>query len=178
MRSGVEISRRIGAAWVVLIASLWVPFGPGLGAQSPQVANKHRAAFDFSREDVLKHERVTLSAYRGKVVLVNFWATWCASCLTEMPAFDSWQKEYGKRGFQVIGISMDDGVPEVATLVSRLKLRYPVVMGDERLGVAYGGVLGLPVTFLIDRKGTIQARYSDVDMVQMQHQVEGLLKLP
>jgi cytochrome c biogenesis protein CcmG/thiol:disulfide interchange protein DsbE len=79
----------------------------------------------------------------------------------EMPKFAEWQKQYGSRNFQVIGISMDDDAPEVIATVSRLKLNYPVVMGDEYLGAAYGGVLGLPVTFLIDRDGKIQDRYPD-----------------
>lgn len=135
-----------------------------------------RTAPSFSRLD-LRHQKISLSTYRGKVVLLNFWATWCAPCLMEMPAFAQWQKQYGTEKFQVIGISMDDAAPEVVATVSKLKLDYPVLMGDEHLGTAYGGVLGLPVTFLIDRDGKIQAKYQGVtDLPRIKGDIQSLLK--
>jgi cytochrome c biogenesis protein CcmG/thiol:disulfide interchange protein DsbE len=137
----------------------------------------HRAAPDFSRED-LNHQKIKLTSYRGKVVLLNFWATWCAPCLTEMPTFKQWQKQYGPDKFQVIGISMDDASPEVIATVARLKLNYPVLMGDEHLGIAYGGVLGLPVSFLIDRSGKIDARYQGADLTRMKSDLQNLLQAP
>ncbi len=115
--------------------------GVGVGHPAP----------NFSRVD-LTHRKIVLSSYRGKVVLLNFWATWCEPCLIEMPTFVEWQKQYGSRNFQMIGISMDDAAPEVIATVSRLKLDYPVLMEDE-YPAHYGGVLGLPVSFLIDRDG-------------------------
>jgi cytochrome c biogenesis protein CcmG, thiol:disulfide interchange protein DsbE len=117
-----------------------------------------------------------LSSYRGKVVLLNFWATWCEPCLTEMPTFVEWQKQYGSGNFQVIGISMDDATPEVLATASRLKLNYPVLMGDEYLGADYGGVLGLPVTFLIDRNGKIQARYQGASLTRINSAIQNLLQ--
>jgi thiol-disulfide isomerase/thioredoxin len=102
---------------------------------------------------------VSVQNYRGKVVLLNFWATWCSSCQVELPQFDAWQKKYGDGGLQIITVSMDDSEAPVRRTVRRLHLKLPVVMGDAKLGEAYGGVLGLPVTFLIDRKGTIVAQY-------------------
>jgi peroxiredoxin len=93
-----------------------------------------------------------------------------------MPTFVEWQKEYGSGNFQVIGISMDDTVPEVITTVSRLKLNYPVLMGDEYLGAAYGGVLGLPVTFLIDREGKIQGRYQGDSLTRINSDIQHLLQ--
>ena len=139
--------------------------GVGVGHSAP----------NFSRPD-LSHRKIVLSSYRGKVVLLNFWATWCEPCLTEMPTFVEWQKQYGSRNFQVIGISMDDAAPEVIATVSRLKLNYPVLMGDEYLGEAYGGVLGLPVTFLIDRDGKIQARYQGASLTQINSDIQKLLQ--
>ena len=130
---------------------------------------------NFSRSD-LSHRKIVLSSYRGKIVLLNFWATWCEPCLTEMPTFVEWQKQYGSKDFQVIGISMDDAAPEVIATASRLKLNYPVVMGDEYLGDDYGGVLGLPVTFLIDRGGKIQGRYQGAPLTRINSDIQHLLQ--
>jgi cytochrome c biogenesis protein CcmG, thiol:disulfide interchange protein DsbE len=139
--------------------------GVGVGHSAP----------NFSRAD-LTHRKIVLSSYRGKIVLLNFWATWCEPCLTEMPTFVEWQKEYGSGNFQVIGVSMDDAAPEVIATVSRLKLNYPVLMGDEYLGADYGGVLGLPVTFLIDREGKIQARYQGTSLTRIHSDIQNLLQ--
>jgi peroxiredoxin len=139
--------------------------GVGVGHSAP----------NFSRVD-LTHRKIVLSSYRGKIVLLNFWATWCEPCLTEMPTFVEWQKQYGSGNFQVIGVSMDDAAPEVIATVSRLKLNYPVLMGDEYLGADYGGVLGLPVTFLIGRDGKIQARYQGTSLSRIHSDIQNLLQ--
>jgi len=118
----------------------------------------HRQAPEFARRDLNGHT-LDLARLRGKVVLLNFWATWCAPCQAEMPVFSRWQQQYGPRGLQVIGISMDDDAAAARKLVLRMRLSYPVAMGDARLGERYGGVLGLPTTFLIDRTGTVRAQY-------------------
>jgi cytochrome c biogenesis protein CcmG, thiol:disulfide interchange protein DsbE len=159
-----------------LLSLLLLLFSPPLRAQTAT----HRAAVghaapNFSRPG-LDHRTIVLSSYRGKVVLLNFWATWCEPCLTEMPTFVEWQKQYGSANFQVIGISMDDAAPEVIATVSRLQLNYPVLMGDEYLGAAYGGVLGLPVTFLIDRDGKIRARYQAASPTQINSDIQNLLQ--
>jgi peroxiredoxin len=107
----------------------------------------------------LDHQTVDLAALRGRVVLLNFWATWCASCLVEMPRFAEWESKYRADGLTVIGVSMDDDSDPAAAMAHKLRLNYPVVMGDEHLGLQYGGVLGLPVTYLIDRQGLIRARF-------------------
>lgn len=103
--------------------------------------------------------RVSLKSLRGKVVLLNFWATWCAPCQIEMPVFSAWQQQYGPRGFQVVGISMDDDAASVRKLLAKIKPNYPIAMGDAQLGERYGGVMGLPLSFLIDRKGMVHARF-------------------
>jgi peroxiredoxin len=89
----------------------------------------------------------------------------------EMPRFVVWQSQYGAEGLQIIGVSMDDDPALAHNLSAKLKLNYPVVMGDEKLGELYGGVLGLPVTFLIDRNGEIRARFqgeTDLNAIDMQ----------
>jgi cytochrome c biogenesis protein CcmG/thiol:disulfide interchange protein DsbE len=132
----------------------------------------HKEAPRFVRTD-LEHKRLDLNSYRGKVVLLNFWATWCAPCKVEIPRFVEWQKKYGPRGLQIIGISMDDDPHLVHKAYGELGLNYPVVMGDEKLGELYGGILGLPVTFLIDRHGKIRSIHrgeTDINKIEMQLQ--------
>ena len=127
----------------------------------------------------LKGTTLRLSSFRGKVVLLNFWATWCAPCQVEMPVFAGWQRLYGPRGFEAIGISMDDSAPPARRLVERLKLDYPNAMGDERLAARYGGVLGLPLTFLIDRDGVVRARYQgETDPKVIENRIRAMLAQP
>jgi len=134
----------------------------------------NRPAPAFSRFD-LDHTRVSLAAYRGKVVLLNFWATWCAPCRLEMPRFVEWQSRYRGNGLQVVGVSIDDDDSPVRPFVQKLKLNYPVLMGDARLGESYG-VLGVPVTFLIDRRGVIRARFEgEADLSKMESEIRDLL---
>ena len=116
-----------------------------------------RPAPAFTRPD-LSGAPVSLASLRGKVVLLNFWATWCGPCRAEMPHFIEWQQQYGALGLQVVGVSIDDSEPPVRAFARNLRLNYPVVMGDGRLVEEYGGILGVPVTFLIDRQGIIRAR--------------------
>ncbi len=135
----------------------------------------HKKAPEFVRTD-LDHKRLDLNAYRGKVVLLNFWATWCAPCQVEMPVFVAWQRRYGSRGLQIVGISMDDDPALVREASDKLKLNYPVAMGDVKLGDLYGGVLGLPMTFLIDRHGKIQAKcQGETDLGKMEIRLQSLL---
>jgi len=135
----------------------------------------HKPAPAFVRNS-LGGQLVDSSAYRGKVVLLNFWATWCAPCQLEMPRFAAWQKQYGPQGLQIVGVSMDDEPDGVRKLTSKLRINYPVVMGDEQLGTLYGGILGLPVTFLIDRQGQVVARFQgETDLNAMEEQIKQLL---
>jgi cytochrome c biogenesis protein CcmG, thiol:disulfide interchange protein DsbE len=127
-----------------------------------------RPAPEFARAD-LQGSRVDLAQYRGKVVLLNFWATWCAPCRLEMPRFVQWQQQYGPKGLQIIGVSIDDSQAPVRPFVAKMRLDYPVVMGNAGLGDLYGGVYGVPVTFLIDRHGIVRARFdggSDTTQIQ------------
>jgi cytochrome c biogenesis protein CcmG/thiol:disulfide interchange protein DsbE len=158
-------------------AVLFGPFIP-LAAQPPQRAAAQpasRTAPDFTRTS-LDGKPIRLSSYRGKLVLLNFWATWCGPCIAEIPRFSSWQTKYGPHGFQVIGVSMDDESAPVLKTVHKYQLTYPVVMGDEHLGELYGGVLGLPVTYLISPEGKILARYQgETDLDQLEKRISTLL---
>ena len=129
----------------------------------------------FVRSD-LHGNQVDLDSFRGQVVLLNFWATWCAPCRVELPKFSAWQSQYGPDGLQVIAASMDDDSAPVRKALHKLHLRFPVVMGDAELGMKYGGILGLPVTYLIGRDGKIAGRYGgDADLKQMETRVRSLL---
>ena len=120
-----------------------------------------------------------LSAYRGKVVLLNFWAAWCGPCLTEMPRFAAWRRAMGPENLQVIGVAMDDDPEPVLRVRQKLGVDYPILMGDAALGRLYGGILGLPVTFLIDRQGVLRARYQgESDLAEMEKSVRHLLTTP
>lgn len=146
-----------------------------LGATPSRSQLLHKPAPAFTRPD-LDGRPVRLRASRGKVVLLNFWATWCAPCLEELPRFAAWQTQFAPDGFQVIAVSMDDTDAPVRALVGKLQLTIPVVMGDARLGTRYGSVLGLPISFLIDRRGVVVARFEGVtDLDTLESQIRQLL---
>lgn len=107
----------------------------------------------------LDGKTVKLSDFRGKAVLLNFWATWCEPCKIEMPWFVDLQKKYGPQGLQVLGVAMDDASPkEIAQFAQKLGVNYPIVIGKESVGDQYGGIPYLPSTFYIDREGRIVDR--------------------
>ena len=104
----------------------------------------------------LDGQRVKLSDYRGKAVLLNFWATWCGPCKVEMPWFVDLQKKYGNDGLVILGIAMDDSeTPKIAQVASEMGVNYPVLLGTDKVSEAYGNVELLPTSFYIDREGKI-----------------------
>jgi peroxiredoxin len=117
--------------------------------------NKRKHAPDFALKDA-DGKLVHLADYRGKVVLLDFWATWCGPCVIEIPWFQEFQRKYKDRGFEVVGVSMDDdGWKAITPFVQRRKINYRVVLGDDKTGDQYGGLEALPTTFVIDRYGRI-----------------------
>jgi thiol-disulfide isomerase/thioredoxin len=145
----------------VLLAGLLLGLGSIAALAQSSIAAEpllDKPAPQFASQD-LNGTPIDFGHFRGKVVLLNFWATWCAPCQIEMPIFAQWQRQYGPQGLQIIGISMDDDPTLARKLSAKFKLNYPVAMGDEKLGELYGGVLGLPLTYLIDRKGIVRAKF-------------------
>lgn len=133
------------------------------------------AAPNFERPD-LDGKEIRLADYHGKLVLLNFWASWCTPCLEEMPRLSAWQRRYGGAGLQVLGVSMDDDAAPVHKYLQRHPVSYPILVGDAKLGEAFGGVLGLPCSFLIDARGRIVERFQgESDLRQIEARIKALL---
>ena len=104
------------------------------------------------------------SDFHGKVLILDFWATWCAPCRVEIPHFVELQKQYGDKGLTVIGVSLDEqGQEVVKKFVKRLGVNYAIVMGNEKVVEAYGGIDAIPTTFVIDRQGRIVSPHMGYD---------------
>src|SRR5437899_150779 len=132
---------------------------PGRRADRPAVkeAKERKPAPNFALKDA-NGKVVRLSDYRGKVVLLDFWATWCGPCKIEIPWFMEMQRKNKDRGFEVLGVSMDDeGWEVVKPFLADVGVNYRVVIGNDATAQSYGGVDALPTTFLIDRSGKIAA---------------------
>jgi peroxiredoxin len=115
--------------------------------------------------------------YKNKVVLVNFWAAWCVPCAEEVPQFIALQKKYQGQGLQVIGFSVDDDPQELQSFYRKYQVNYPVVPSDMKLADAFGGVLGLPTTFVIGRDSRIHTKHNGAtDFFVLEHEVVALLK--
>jgi peroxiredoxin len=118
-----------------------------------------KEAPDFTLTD-LSGQPVTLSEHRGKVVLLDFWATWCPPCRKEIPHFVELYDQYRDQGLEIIGISLDQaGVETVQKFAEEYQINYPVVMGHAEVAGSYGGIRGIPTTFAISREGKIVETY-------------------
>ena len=128
-------------------------------AENAIAVRDRKPAANFQMIDVFG-KQVRLNALRGKVVLLDFWATWCPPCRAEIPHFNKLYRKYRSQGFEIIGVSLDKGGPEVVRpFAKENKMRYPLVMGDTKITQDYGGIRGIPTTFLIDKKGRIAYKY-------------------
>ena len=148
---------------------------------APQLATSPSAthiAPDFTLPQ-LDGQELRLSSYRGKLVLLDFWASWCEPCRVETPHLIELQQKYGDRGLQIIGVSMDDSPDPARTFYQQFHMNYPVVMGNAKTGELYGGVLGLPIAFLINRDGRIYAKHiGGTDPAVFEKEIATLLQTP
>jgi thiol-disulfide isomerase/thioredoxin len=126
----------------------------------------------------LRNKSVRVSQYKGKVVLLNFWASWCAPCKAEMPEMVKWQTQYKKQGLEIIGITYPPyKTGTVRQLVKKLKINYPIVLANRKLAQSYGVGEILPVTIVLDRQGNIVDRILGIlDAEEFEQKVKPLLK--
>ena len=135
---------------IVLFTALLI-FTLAAQAQTQQAPNFTLKTFDG--------KSVTLSKLKGKVVLVNFWATWCPPCRAEIPDFIEAYKTYKSKGLEIVGIALDqDGWEQVQPFIKEHGMNYPVVLGTQEVVEQYGGIEAIPTTFIIDKKGTVVDR--------------------
>jgi peroxiredoxin len=140
--------------------------------------DRHTAP-DFALKDA-DGKLVRLSDFRGKVVLLDFWATWCGPCKLEIPWFEDFQRRNQDKGFVVLGVSMDDeGWEVVKPFLADMKVNYRVMIGNDQTAQSYGGVDALPTTFLIDRDGRIAGVHVGLtDRREFEHGIQELLATP
>ncbi|HXD72721.1 MAG TPA: TlpA disulfide reductase family protein [Vicinamibacterales bacterium] len=117
--------------------------------------------FSFKNTDGRK---VALSEFKGKVIILDFWATWCIPCKEEIPGFIELQKKYGDRGLQIVGISVDDSLNQAKKYATDMKMNYPVLLAEGREDIlrAYDPIPGIPVSIIIDRQGRIVTRHDGI----------------
>jgi cytochrome c biogenesis protein CcmG/thiol:disulfide interchange protein DsbE len=148
-------------------------------AASLKPNSERHDAPDFALKDA-EGKTVHLADYRGKVVLLDFWATWCDPCRLEIPWFIEMQRKNKDRGFEVLGVSMDDeGWEVVKPFMKNIGVNYRVLIGNDQTTEMYGGVDALPTTFLIDRQGKIAAVHIGLaSRKDFEDGVEQLLQAP
>lgn len=144
---------------VAMVVSLMLVLGINLSRhRAPEdegAQMKGQQAPDFALQS-LDGKTIHLSDFRGKAVLLNFWATWCEPCKVEMPWFIQLQNQYASEGLQIVGVAMDDSSEkDIAAFAHNMGVNYPILLGKEGVGNAYGGVQFLPATFYIDRNGKV-----------------------
>ncbi len=124
-------------------------------AQGPELNLRGKAAPGFALT-TLDGKKVSLADYKGRPVLVNFWATWCAPCKLEMPWFEEFHSQYAGQGFEILGIAEDDaGKDQIAKAAKKLGVTYPILLTDGKVAPKYGGIDYLPMSFYVGRDGVV-----------------------
>lgn len=130
----------------------------GLMSGSSQASTKMPA---FVLENPVDGKNIDSNDFQGKALLVTFFATWCPPCLQEIPTLVELQQEFARKGFSVIALSVDQGgTAEVARLIEKQAINYPVLMADAETAENFGGVYGIPVSFLVNKSGNVVKTYT------------------
>ena len=168
------------AAIVLAFLSAGCSKAPTTALASVKAEKDRKAAPDFALKDA-NGATVRLSDYKGKVLVLDFWATWCGPCKIEIPWFIEFEQTYKDKGFAVIGVSMDEeGWSIVKPYIQERKVNYRILLGNEQVGQLYGGVDSLPTTFLIDRAGRIAGTHVGLETGKdgFQNEINRLLEAP
>jgi peroxiredoxin len=163
---------------LLVLAALLATLAPGAHA-ADDVCNvsRRKANLDFTVKDIAGKD-VRLSQYKGQVVLLNFWATWCVPCKREIPALTALYRDYKKRGFVVLGVSVDSEIRAIKPFAREMKMNYPVLIGAGRedLSKAFGPFIGFPTSVLVARDGKVCVRHVGVvSRAQLERQIGALL---
>ena len=169
-----KLQRAAVAATLALVLAGCSKRSPADAEVKSDKERKPAPAFSLTDE---RGTPVTLADYRGKVVLLNFWATWCGPCQIEIPWFIEFEQKYKARDFAVLGVSFDDdGWKSVRPYIAAHKINYRIMIGTEKMSQLYGGVDSLPTTFIVDRQGRIAAQHVGlVDKSDYQNEILKLL---
>jgi peroxiredoxin len=169
MKSMKNISVALALGAICLIIPL-------SGQTAPGVAGQTAVAPEWSLKDA-EGKTVRSTDFKGKVVILDFWATWCGPCRAEIPNFIALQKQYEKQGLVVVGLSVDkDDADVVKPFAQRLGMNYPVVLADQKTQEAFGGIEAVPTTFIIDRKGRIAKEHMGfTDKDEFENEIKPLL---
>ena len=151
----------VGAALLAITAA---PVN-GQAARAVCEPDAKTANLNFTLTD-LDGNDIDLSAYKGKVILLDFWATWCGPCKVEIPYFIEFYTKYRAQGLEVLGFDVDDPLPVLKQYVEEMKMNYPVLIGEGRDDVleAFGPMIGLPTTVIIDRDGKVCATHTGLTL--------------
>lgn len=145
-------------------------------SNSPLPAGTPSAAPDFVLQDI-DGRNVQLADYHGKIVVLNFWATWCQPCRIEIPWFNEIYDQYRNKDVVILGISLDEGgAKDVRPFLRDTPIHYPILLGTEDVAEKYGGIFGIPTTIIIDRKGKIAKKHLGLtDKEEIENSIKELL---
>ncbi|HEX4346331.1 MAG TPA: TlpA disulfide reductase family protein [Vicinamibacterales bacterium] len=164
----------------VLFCACFASRAPAAAADRPFScpAKAVPANLNFTLND-LRNAPVALSSFKGKVIALDFWATWCVPCRAEIPGFIELQNKYGPSGFVMVGVSTDDTLALLAPYVASMKMHYTVLQGrgHDEVAAAFGPLGGLPTAFVISRDGKICATHAGkTDTAVFEREIAGLLR--
>jgi thiol-disulfide isomerase/thioredoxin len=158
-------------ALVLVVISVW-------GCSEAPPPETPRLAPDFSLPS-LQGDPVRLSDYRGKVVLLDFWATWCPPCRAAIPHVVNLQDKYRSEGFAALGLNMDQNPEDIDSFLEHVTVNYPILKVDDETRTKYGGLFSIPQAFLVDRKGMIRRKFLGYDhkiAEDIEHTIQELLQ--